>query len=122
LVKILMIDDDLGILDSFTQLFEMHGFSVQIAKNEDEAFAILYRKEINVIVIDYFLDLYLTISGLAVAKRIKKRYPALPIILLSAEDIRELEVGEVIYKVLYKSERYFFRNLARTISEMERDE
>ncbi len=117
-----MLDDDLGILDSFTQSFEMHGFSVQTARNEAEAFAILRRGGIDVIIIDYFLDLYLTISGLAVAKRIKIEYPDLPIILLSAEDIRSLKAEGVIYKALYKSERHFFNKLIRVISELEKDD
>jgi len=118
-MNILVVDDDLGHHKNFKRLLEIAilGSCVWIVPNKDEALVILRRSEVDIMLIDFWLSG--KENGLVVTKGIKREYPDIPVILLSAEDIRELDSEAVLFRAFYKLEDNFFKKLTKAILSLE---
>jgi DNA-binding response OmpR family regulator len=67
--KVLIVDDEVGILDALKEVFNLDGYAVFAAKSAEEALDILTQESIMVM----FFDLKLPgISGIELCKRIRK--------------------------------------------------
>jgi two-component system, NtrC family, response regulator len=81
---ILIIDDDLAVCTSLSLLLKKEGFSPQAAHTPSEAMAILRQNEPNLVILDMnFSNQTTGDDGLKLLDIIKKRYPTLPVILIT---------------------------------------
>ena len=81
--SVLVIEDDPGVQKYLRELLLDNGFSVQTASDGIEALESIQKTQPDVVVLDLGLP---KISGEAVCAEIRKNYPNLRIIILSAKD------------------------------------
>jgi DNA-binding NtrC family response regulator len=88
--NILVVDDELNMRRVLKILFESKGYAVRCASNGSEALEVLSRhSEISLVVSDLKMP---GMDGILLLEEIKKRYEALPFILISAYGTIELAV------------------------------
>ncbi|NLT48382.1 MAG: response regulator transcription factor [Clostridiales bacterium] len=92
--KVLIVDDEVKILEVVKAFLENKGYEVYTAENGHEAFALLQREEIALVLLDLMLP---EISGEQICMEIRRK-SRIPIIMLTAKadeaDILEgLEIG-----------------------------
>jgi len=81
-VKILLVDDEIGILDSLRILFRGEGYEVVTALGGAEALEFLSQEKVDLVVTDIRMP---AVSGLAVLTRIRELDPEIPVILMTAQ-------------------------------------
>lgn len=81
--SILVVDDDLGIQKYLRELLLDNGFSVRIASDGVEALNSIEKLEPDLVLLDLGLP---NMSGESVCLEIRKKYPDLPVIILTAKD------------------------------------
>lgn len=86
---ILVVEDDKGLQKYLKELLLDNGFSVKIAGDGIIALDMISKAEPDVVVLDLGLP---TMSGEAVCSEIRKKYPELPVIILTAKD----SVSEIV--------------------------
>ena len=79
-LKLLCIDDEIGILKSLMRLLRNESFDVLVASEGAEALSILAANEIQVVLVDQRMP---DIDGLKLLKKIKAQYPSIVAIVLS---------------------------------------
>ena len=80
--KVLIVDDDLDYLDQMELQFSSRGFSVQTAENMDQAMTILEEGRPDFAVLDLMMEN--NDDGFMLSYRLKKKYPDVPVILVTA--------------------------------------
>lgn len=80
--KILVVDDDVDILDQVSMLLKAEGYEVISAGGETEAEEALLAAKPDLAVLDLMMEQM--DSGFVLAHRIKKMYPSVPVIILTA--------------------------------------
>jgi two-component system, OmpR family, response regulator MprA len=80
---IFVVEDDKGLQKYLKELLLDNGFSVQTAGDGIEALELLKKNEPDLVVLDLGLP---NMSGEAVCLEIRKKYPNLPVIILTAKD------------------------------------
>ncbi len=80
---ILIVEDDKGLQKYLKELLLDNGYSVKIASDGIEALESLTKTEPDVMVLDLGLP---NMSGEAVCAEVRKKYPELPVIILTAKD------------------------------------
>jgi CheY-like chemotaxis protein len=78
---VLCVDDDEVGLSVRRMLLEDQGYSVRTASSGPEAMELLRSEPVDLVVLDYYMP---DMDGGTVAAEIKKSYPKLPILMLSA--------------------------------------
>ncbi len=78
--RVLVIDDDPGIREYLDALLARHGYEVTTAATGEEALAGLARSRPDLVTLDVVLD---GMDGLETLRRLKKRLPEVPVIMLS---------------------------------------
>lgn len=81
--SILVVEDDKGLQKYLKELLLDNGYSVKIADDGIVALNIIAKSEPDVVVLDLGLP---NMSGEAVCAEIRKKYPDLPVIILTAKD------------------------------------
>jgi len=81
-VKVLLVDDEMGILDSLGILFRGEGYDVLAAKGGGEALEILSGKKPDLVVTDIRMP---GTSGLEVLAKAQEVDPEIPVILMTAQ-------------------------------------
>ncbi len=81
LIKILIVDDELKILEVVRSFLDGHGFVVFTAENHKEAFEIIGREDISLILLDLMLP---EMSGEEICIKIR-RESRVPIIMITAK-------------------------------------
>ena len=79
--KILLVDDESSIRLVYKELLNEEGYDVLEAESGEEAFQILSREPVDLIILDVKLRFE---SGLNVLQRIRKEFPSIPVLLCSA--------------------------------------
>ncbi len=79
--SVLCIDDHPQLLEHRKTMLESHGYRVTIVSSAQAAVKILEETSVDVVLLEYKLE---GMDAEAIAYHIKKRFPHLPIILLSA--------------------------------------
>jgi two-component system response regulator HydG len=80
--RILLVDDEMGILDSLRILFRGEGYEVQTASGGAEAIEILSKDKPDLVVTDIRMP---TVSGLEVLAKSRELDPEVPVILMTAQ-------------------------------------
>jgi len=80
--SMLITDDDRAFRETLGGLFEQRGFHTMLAEDGQEAFEIIQRHKIHVVLLDMNMP---RLTGLETIRRVKRVYSAVPCILLSAE-------------------------------------
>ena len=100
--KILLVDDDVCILFLLRFLIEAESIKTEKAISAIDAVALLDRKDFDLIVTDYDMP---GMNGVELAKMAKKRFPHIPIIMITGEigqDIVEMAKEAGISRIFYK--------------------
>lgn len=80
---LLVVEDDIGLQKYLKELLVENGYSVQTAGDGIQALNTLKKAEPDLIVLDLGLP---NMSGEAVCLEVRKKYPNLPVIILTAKD------------------------------------
>src|SRR5258708_7113558 len=80
---VLVVEDDLGLQKYLKELLIENGYSVQSAGDGIIALNLLKRTEPDLVILDLGLP---NMSGEAVCWEIRKKCPALPVVILTAKD------------------------------------
>lgn len=98
---ILCVDDEAVGLSVRKLLLESEGYSVFTAENGSQALALFSSERIDVVVLDYMMP---EMNGDVVAEEMKRRKPAVPILMLSAYVDLPDESLRCVDKYITKSE------------------
>lgn len=82
-MKILVIEDEVGISNFLSQGLEEEGYSVEVANDGLKGLEKATTKTVDLILLDWMLP---GLSGLEVCKKIREKNQAVPIIFLTAKD------------------------------------
>jgi two-component system response regulator RegX3 len=88
--RVLVVDDDAGILDVVSYALEGEGFAVETASDGENALAAAARGGFDVLVLDLMLP---DLAGTEVCRRLRAEGNAVPILMLTAKDA---EVDRVV--------------------------
>jgi DNA-binding NtrC family response regulator len=86
MAHVLICDDNQDILKALRALLSARGYCVSLAEAPNEALALLDKGKIDLAILDlnYTRDTTSGDEGLALLKRINEKYPALPVIVMTA--------------------------------------
>lgn len=84
LLKILVVDDEKKITDQLAHFFRRKGFTVYEANSSKEAFSVLEKQPVSLVLLDYMLPGDL--NGIEILKRIKSEYPDTEVIMVSGQE------------------------------------
>lgn len=115
-LSILIVDDDWGILHSLKTLFTGMGCSVKITRDAFDAFTILMRSTVDLLIVDMRMP---QVNGIELIKKIKEIKPSLPAILITAYDSSQIkdEIGK-IEGTRYIEKPFGHEQLKKTICEL----
>ena len=90
-MKILIIEDEIGISNFLKQGLEEEGYEVMIASDGLSGLQLAMKKSVDLILLDWMLP---KLSGLEVCQKIRTKDTTIPIIFLTAKDtIQETIIG-----------------------------
>lgn len=82
-MKILIVEDEVGIADFLKQGLEEEGYSVLVAYDGETGLALALEQKVNVILLDWMLP---KMNGIDICKAIRKANIQTPILFLTAKD------------------------------------
>ncbi len=86
--KILIIEDDEGLVSTLTTSLEMENFEVISATDGEEGFRLACEERVDLMVIDWVLP---SLSGLEICRRLREKEMTTPIIMLSGKKKEEID-------------------------------
>ncbi len=90
-MKILIVEDEIGIVNFLQQGLEEEGYRIEVAHNGKEGLALALKGNFNLILLDWMLP---EMTGLDVCKDFRKQNKKTPIIFLTAKDtVQETILG-----------------------------
>ncbi|KUJ96713.1 MAG: Two component, sigma54 specific, transcriptional regulator, Fis family [Desulfonauticus sp. 38_4375] len=97
--KILIVDDDKQLRKSFSRLLSLEGYEVESLGSAEETLDYLANTEVDLVVLDYKLP---KMDGLSCLKTLKRLYPELPVIIMTAYGtshtaIEAMKIGALDY-------------------------
>ena len=87
-IKVLFVDDEEEFVQTLAERVRMRDLGSEVALDGNEALAKLGEKMPDVMVLDFHLP---GIDGLTVLEQVKKTYPAIQVIMLTAHGTSEVE-------------------------------
>ncbi|MFN4179987.1 MAG: GAF domain-containing protein, partial [Armatimonadota bacterium] len=100
--KVLVVEDQFLVLQTVVAQLERLGMEVKTARHGEEAWEILQRETVNLVVTDLSMPV---MNGIELAKRVREKFPNLPIILMTGwgdfiphQEIQELGIFTVLQK------------------------
>jgi two-component system response regulator VicR len=81
--RVLVVDDNKGVLEFLLLLLTKHGLSVLGASSGSECLDIVKTARVDLVILDVMMPV---MDGLQVCQELKKIHPSLPVILLTARD------------------------------------
>lgn len=81
--KILVVEDDAGLQEYLKELLLDNGYSVEVASDGVTALNLLKKMQPDLVLLDLNLP---NVTGEAVCMEIRKKYPELPVIILTSKD------------------------------------
>ena len=82
-MKILIVEDEVGIADFLKQGLEEEGYTVLVAYDGEAGLALALEQKVNVILLDWMLP---KMNGIDICKAIRKANIQTPILFLNAKD------------------------------------
>jgi CheY-like chemotaxis protein len=79
-ISVLLVDDDDLVRDTYEEALQLHGHQVLAASSGNQAVQFLDHMDFQVIATDWSMD---GMSGLELARVVKKKNPSMPVILLT---------------------------------------
>ncbi len=86
--KILIVEDDKALLETFKCFLETENFNVVSSGDGEEGFRLACQKKIDLILLDFTLP---SLSGLEICKRLRAKGIMTPIIMLTGEKKEEID-------------------------------
>lgn len=80
--RVLLVDDDPLVCDSIRRMLEFDQRQVKLASSAADALAICEKEIFDLVILDYLMPVT---KGDKLAVALKERYPALPIIMITAD-------------------------------------
>ena len=87
-IKVLLVDDEEEFVQSLAERIKMRELGSDVALNGEEALAKLKEKLPDVMILDFKMP---GIDGLTVLEQVKKAYPGVQVIMLTAHGTPEIE-------------------------------
>ena len=119
LVTVLVVEDDPDQQWRLARLLTVHGFRVVGTSSADGALALFEQRPMDLVLVDERLP---GIEGIALAQRLRQRFPSVPVVLMSEapgdeleEDAARIGVRAVVAKPLEREQ------IARLLEELDRD-
>ena len=112
-LQIILIDDDPQMREMLNDFFTgkyAHSHVKTFATGEEALSTMMI--EPNLIVLDYHLDSAMAMNGLQVLKKLKEKYPLVPVIFLSGQEKAEVAANTMkygAYDYIVKNESAFHR-------------
>jgi two-component system nitrogen regulation response regulator NtrX len=93
-LDVLVIDDEEDIRDLVTDIVKEEGFTARAAAESTKAFEMINQKVPSAIILDVWLQ-GSDLDGLGILEIVKKRYPLLPVIIISGHGTIETAVNAI---------------------------
>ncbi len=92
-LRVLLVDDEPLVLRVLRRGLERAGYQVEQASGGTEALALLTKGTVSVLVSDYQMP---EMNGLELARQVRQRYPALPVVLVSGSSPDEKTLQQLL--------------------------
>lgn len=93
-LDVLIVDDEADIRDLISANLKDEGFSTRVAQNSTQAFEAIAEKVPGAIILDIWLQ-GSDMDGLGILEAIKKRYPLMPVVVISGHGTIETAVTAI---------------------------
>ncbi|MDF2965451.1 MAG: sigma-54-dependent Fis family transcriptional regulator [Rickettsiaceae bacterium] len=93
-LDVLVIDDETDIRELISDILKEEGFNARTAANSSQAFEAIAEKVPSIIILDIWLQ-GSDLDGLGILEIVKKRYPLLPVIVISGHGTIETAVSAI---------------------------
>ncbi|MGL4226994.1 MAG: response regulator, partial [Rickettsia sp.] len=93
-IDVLIVDDAEDIRNIIAAILKDEGFNPKVAANSTQALKILSEKPLSAVILDIWLQ-GSEIDGLGILEIIKKRYPLMPVIIISGHGTIETAVNAI---------------------------
>ncbi|AFB20975.1 sigma-54-dependent transcriptional regulator [Rickettsia canadensis] len=93
-IDVLIVDDEEDIRNIIAAILKDEGFNSKVAANSTQALKILAEKPVSAVILDIWLQ-GSEIDGLGILEIIKKRYPLMPVIIISGHGTIETAVNAI---------------------------
>jgi two-component system nitrogen regulation response regulator NtrX len=93
-IDVLIVDDEADIRDLISDILKDEGFNAKSAANSTQVFKILQDKPPAAIILDIWLQ-GSELDGLGILEIVKKRYPLMPVIIISGHGTIETAVNAI---------------------------
>jgi two-component system nitrogen regulation response regulator NtrX len=93
-LDVLVIDDETDIRELISDILKEEGFNARTAANSAQAFEAIAEKVPSIIILDIWLQ-GSDLDGLGILEIVKKRYPLLPVIVISGHGTIETAVSAI---------------------------
>ncbi|MDN3031026.1 MAG: sigma-54 dependent transcriptional regulator [Candidatus Tisiphia sp.] len=93
-IDVLVVDDEADIRDLVSDILKEEGFTTKTAANSIQAFKILQERTPAAIILDIWLQ-GSELDGLGILEIVKKRYPLMPVIVISGHGNIETAVNAI---------------------------
>jgi two-component system nitrogen regulation response regulator NtrX len=115
--RVLIVDDEAGIRDALELLLEQRGYEAASAARGEAALERLQREEFSLVLSDVAMP---GMDGIALAERIRRSYPDLPVIMISAHGeletaVRAVRAGAYDYLLKPIDEERLFLTMERAL-------
>jgi OmpR-family two-component system manganese-sensing response regulator len=82
-MRILLVDDEVELTTTLTQVLTKEGYEVEIAANGQTGLELALSKEYNLLILDWMLPYH---SGIEITQAIRQQQKITPVLLLTAKD------------------------------------
>ena len=93
-LDIIVIDDEMDIRDLVSDILKDEGFNPRVAGNSTQAFKLIADKLPSAIILDIWLE-GSDLDGLGILEIVKKRYPLMPVIVISGHGTVDTAVSAI---------------------------
>lgn len=97
--RVLIVDDEFGILEALGEVLAEEGFAVSMARNGKDALKRVAEAKPDLIVVDYMMPV---MDGATFINEVRKTDQATPIVMMTAVRKEQLPPGLAIAEVLQK--------------------
>lgn len=101
-IRVLIVDDNIGLLTTMSLILRHVGYSVMTAKNGQEAIECVKRNNLQII----FMDIKMPgKNGVDVYKELKRIIPKVPVVMMtgySRDDLVQEGIEAGVHKIIFK--------------------